>query len=101
MPVIGSSICDYGHRLRLRDHGSALRLRLEFCVNMIPTATVLVQPGVPLVSATGERLGVCHRATIVFSAASLAMLVLSGHGIAQTNARTQRSTLELKSSDTR
>jgi hypothetical protein len=29
------------------------------------------------------------------------MLVLSGHGIAQTNARTQRSTLELKSSDTR
>jgi len=70
-------------------------------MNVIPTETSLDQPGVQLVSAVGKRLGVCHQATIVFSAACFAIFVLSVHVIAQTNVRRPRSSLELRSSDTR
>ncbi len=66
----------------------------------IPAETGLVQLGIQLVPAMSKRIGVCHRATIVFSAAYFAMFALSAQAIAQTSVRIRRSNLELRSSDT-
>jgi hypothetical protein len=82
--------------LGLRDQVSALRLRLECGMKMIPAETAFVQPGIQLVSAMRNRLEICHRATVC-----LTVFVLSAHAIAQTSIHTRRSNLELRSSDTR
>jgi hypothetical protein len=69
-------------------------------MKVIPAETVFVQPG-KLVLVVRKLLRVCHRETIVLSAACFAMFVLSVDGIAQTGVRIRRSSLELRSSDSR
>jgi hypothetical protein len=63
--------------------------------------TTLIKRKVPAARLSRGRVEVCSRARVVPGFICLAMLALSISSLAQTNHRTRRSRLELRSSDTR
>jgi hypothetical protein len=70
-------------------------------VRRIQRQTIFLQSKFQAGLQRGNPGSVCGRATVASGIVCLAMLLLSASSIAQTNHRTQRSELELRSSDAR
>jgi hypothetical protein len=70
-------------------------------MSKIQPGTAFILRKLPRASLSRQREEVCNRVKVVFGVVCLVLLALSASSIAQTNDRTRRSHLELRSSDAR